>query len=503
MSRQATKHATVPSQHIQDHLEAGRLDKAADQIGRVARTDPNHDHVWLQLARALHSKGEEEAAFAAYRRLQKASPRCALAFHEHGAHLVVAGRVEEAIPLLLTGNSLNPENAVVFNNLGIAYRYLGKLDAARASFQRAMDLQPDYDDARFSMGLTLLYEGEFEAGFALYEARLKKDSEGMPKRIGGVPILTTLVDKPRWDGGALAGKHLLLWAEQGIGDNLMMLRYLPLLRARGAKVTVLCVPALAQVMGTAADHVLVDPDDPLRYDFDFYCPSMSLPFHFGTRIESIPNQVPYLHIAPASQKAWKDCLSGLPGLKVGLVWAGGKTFKRDQQRSMVLSQLKPLMDIEGVHWISLQKGQAAEDLADVDWRVLDWAYHCDDLMDTAALVEQLDLVISVDTSVAHLAGALGKPVWMMSRFEGEWRWMHQRADSPWYPTMRIFHQPAVGDWTSVLGQVGQALRPLAAQSGLDRPLSVQEWAACVRMCATGPAREAKRGFLSRWFGRGD
>jgi Tfp pilus assembly protein PilF len=503
MSRQATKRPSATAASIIEQIGEGRIEEAGKALLRIARTDPGHDMAWLTLGVALSKQDDTEGAEKIYRRLMRTSPGFFNAYYEMGTMLLGSGRGEEALACFEHAAKLNPGFAPTYNNLGVTHRYLGHGAAARASFARALEVNPDFPGAQANLGMTMVQEGDFD-GLALIEHRLKQVVPGQPTREGGVPILRGLWDKPRWDGGDLRGKHIVIWAEQGMGDNLMMMRYLPLLRARGAaRITALCIPALAQTMGTLADHVLVDPDDITDYRFDVYCPSMSLPLAFGTRLETIPAAVPYLQVPAAARLAWANCLAGLssqPGLKVGLVWAGGKAFKRDALRSLVLRQLAPLMAVEGIHWISLQKGQAAEDLADVDWRILDWAYHCDDLMDTAALIDQLDLVITVDTSVAHLAGALNKPVWMMSRFEGEWRWMTGRTDSPWYPSMRIFQQPALGDWDSVLASLAAALAPLAAEAGPAAPLTAEQWAACVRDCVAGPQRAAKKGFFARWFG---
>jgi hypothetical protein len=210
--------------------------------------------------------------------------------------------------------------------------------------------------------------------------------------------------------------------------------------------------------------------------------------------------VPYLSVPLEHQRKWAASLAAAPGLKVGLAWAGGKDQPRDALRSMALHQLVPLMAVDGVCWVSLQRGDPADQLSELGWRVLDWAYHCHDLLDTAALIEQLDLVLTVDTAVAHLAGALGKPVWMMSRYEGEWRWLRGRTDSPWYPSMRIFNQTAAGDWNGVVAAVAQALAPLAAADAAPQRMADQQWAACVRDCARGPQLAPPKGFFARWFG---
>lgn len=503
-SSEAATQAGAPSSGrvalVKQLIDEGKLVEAEQAAERIALDDPDHVSTWRALGMRLHVNGDRQGALRVYRRLGELCPGNLLALHDIATVLMEVDQVDDAIAAYKEVCQDPRYAAETYNNMGIAYRYQGDSAASRACFERAVELKPDFAMAKYNLALNLLQDGHYE-GFALYENRLVTARPSEIARSDVVPILPCLHNKVRWDGSALQGKHILVWMEQGLGDSLMMMRYLPLLREKGAsKITVLCSPAQAHAMSTVADAVIIHIEPVEHYAVDFYCPSMSLPYHFGTRIDSVPADVPYLKVPQAFRDKFAGCFDRLTGLRVGLVWAGGKTFHRDGSRSLVLSQLADLIAVDGVQWVSLQKGQAAEDLGEVNWRVLDWAYHCSDLMDTAALIEQLDLVITVDTSVAHLAGALGKPVWMMSRFEGEWRWVNGRSDSPWYPTMRVFRQARPGDWSDVLEAIRQALLAEVVQRGAQAALSQAQWAQCVQDCVRGPRREAKKGFFARWFG---
>ncbi len=485
---------------VKQHINDGKLDEAELAAEQIALDDPDHISTWRALGMRLHVNGDRQGALRVYRRLRELCPDNLLPLHDEATVLMEVDEVDAAIAAYQQVCEDSRYAPMAYNNMGIAYRYLADSAAARACFERAIELDPNVAIIQYNLGLNLLQDGHYE-GFALYEHRLVTERPSEIARSDVVQVLPCLANKVRWDGGDLAGKHILVWMEQGLGDSLMVMRYIPLLRSKGAaKVTVLCSPAQVHTMCTVADTVIIHKEVAEQYAVDCYCPSMSLPYHFGTRIDTVPAAVPYLKVPQAFRNKFSGCLDRLTGLRVGVVWAGGKTFHRDASRSLVLSQLAGLMAVDGVQWVSLQKGQAAEDLAEVNWRILDWAYHCEDLMDTAALIEQLDLVISVDTSVVHLAGALGKPVWLMSRFEGEWRWVNGRTDSPWYPSMRVFRQTKAGDWGDVLEAIRQALLAQVAQQGLRPALSQQEWAQCVQDCARGPRRPAKKGFFARWFG---
>jgi len=306
--------------------------------------------------------------------------------------------------------------------------------------------------------------GQLQEGWQAYESRWEVGSMGGP-----APVLP----RPRWAGQMLHGETVLIYAEQGYGDTLQFCRYAPMVAARGGRVVLVVPNALRQVM-TTLDGVaeLLSQEDDVISDFDYHCPLLSLPLAFDTRMETIPAVVPYLR---GDAAPWGDFLGRLPGLKVGLVWAGKSRTAQpnavavDQRRSMRLAEMAPLLDVPNCSFVSLQLGPPAAQLQtlpdtkihDVSDRMADWA-------DTAGLILGLDLVIAVDTAVAHLAGALGRPVWLLSRFDGCWRWFQGRDDSPWYPTMRLFRQTSRGDWAGVIARVRQALAAHAADQATPR-----------------------------------
>jgi hypothetical protein len=258
----------------------------------------------------------------------------------------------------------------------------------------------------------------------------------------------------------LAGKTILLHAEQGLGDVLQFCRYAPLVAAQADVVLQVPGPLVRLLTSLPGRGRIVAEDEPLP-EFDLHCPLLSLPFAFKTTLETIPRAIPYLAAAPAAVAAWRDRLVVLSGLRVGICWAGNPVVQSiDGRRSVGLARLAPLGDIAGAHFVSLQKGVAGADAVRPPngMTIHDWTDELQDFADTAALIEALDLVITVDTAVAHLAGALGKPVWILSRFDACWRWLDGRDDSPWYPTARLFRQTAAGDWDDVVARVGGALR---------------------------------------------
>jgi hypothetical protein len=250
---------------------------------------------------------------------------------------------------------------------------------------------------------------------------------------------------------------LLIWTDQGLGDAIMMMRYFPMLKDFGfRKVVVSCEDALVRVMQSLPGVDEVVARGQLKVNCHF--PMGSLPLLFRTRVDTIPNKIPYLSVPEGLKRKWADRLAAVGPPRVGLVWAGRKNNPKDPLRSVRLEKFSPLLDISGIEFFSLQKGEAAGQIEATGFKLIDYMDDCGDLLETAALVENLDLVVSVDTATVHLAGALGRPVWLLNRFESEWRWMLDREDSPWYPTMRIFTQPRGGNWSDVLVDVASALR---------------------------------------------
>jgi len=394
-----------------------------------------------------------------------------------------------------------------WSNLGLTLVDLGEHADALQCYERALAIQPDSVEAHWNRALCQLETGDFEQGWREYEWRWERASLRASKRV---------FDQPLWLGGetSIAGKTVLLHAEQGLGDTLQFCRYAALVAQRGARV-LLEVPAELSRLLTGLEGVsqLIEQGQP-RPPFDLHCPLLSLPLAFSTRLDTIPAAVPYLFADETQVAEWGQRMKAeAPGkLKVGLVWAGGnrphvpELRKNDLRRSIALQQLGPILDVPNVQFYSLQKGAAAQQLratqnepdagmrantlavnearADAPqssgspggrddihvcaWHVgagsiIDHADQLDDFSDTAALVANLDLVISVDTSTAHLAGAMGRPVWILNRFDTCWRWLLERDDSPWYPSARLFRQPSLGDWDSAIHRIRTALQALAGE----------------------------------------
>jgi hypothetical protein len=349
---------------------------------------------------------------------------------------------------------LKPENANAQLNLGEALQRQGRIADAQAAYRRALDINPRLRQARFNLSLVELLLGDLRAGWTSYEARWDVYGRTHPA-----------FSRPQWQGGSLAGKTILLHREQGLGDTLQFARYATLVARRGGRVVLETQKELLRLLASLEGvHQLVASGEPLPH-FDVHSPLMSLPRVFETTLETIPAEIPYLHAVDSEAQAWAFRLGSRRCLRVGLVWAGNARKDDpaaslvDRRRSIQFAQLGPLGQIPGIEFYSLQKGPPAEQASQPGHGlcVIDHTVELRDFADTAALVANLDLVISVDTSVAHLVGAMGKPVWMLSRFDGCWRWLRDRPDSPWYPTLRIFRQARPDSWEDVIDNVRGAL----------------------------------------------
>jgi hypothetical protein len=312
-------------------------------------------------------------------------------------------------------------------------------------------LQPDYADAHWNEALLRLVRGDFSRGWAKYQWRWKSESLGVSKRNFLQPL---------WLGAeAIDGTTILLHSEQGFGDTIQFCRYVPLVAARGARVILEVESPLHEIMTNLAGATQVISRGDALPDFDFQCPLPSLPLAFGTRLETIPAATAYLRAPDQTLKNWQARLGPKARPRIGLVWSGRPAHKNDQNRSISLRSLLPLLDIEAT-FVSLQKDVRSDDAAVLKERndVLNFGDELKDFSNTAALILQLDLVISVDTSVAHLAGALGAPVWILLPYSPDWRWLLDRDDSPWYPSVRLFRQQQIGNWAGVIDQVKNELR---------------------------------------------
>lgn len=424
----------------------GRLDDALRGYARALSIDPAIPDIYNNMGVALRAQGKLEAAVACYRRSLALRPSNAGVYSNMGNALREIGKLDLAFAAHQQSVRLAPTSPEAIYNMGLSLRDLGSNDKAIRCFEKALSLKPDYVEGHWDYGLSLLLEGDLKRGFEEYEWRWKLD-RSMPRDY----------NKPLWDGSDLGGKAILLHHEQGFGDVIQFARYIPLVAERGGKVIVECQPELVELLKTVdgADQVIAR-GSPLP-NFSCYAPMMSLARIFGHGLDDIPATVPYL-FGPEMHGVHLPYMDDQKK-KVGISWAGKPTHKNDRNRSCPFSHFIEIMGLPDMAFFSLQKGPRGDDLKNraCDALAIDMGSRLEDFSDTAAVIEQLDLVITVDTAIAHLAGALGKPVWILLPFTGDWRWMAKGNTSPWYPTARLFRQKATGDWDSVFADLRKAL----------------------------------------------
>jgi tetratricopeptide (TPR) repeat protein len=478
-------------------LDLGRAEEALASYQRVVAAMPQLAEAWGNLSNALYDLGRTEEALAAadralavnpasaqgqvnrgnallrlnrpaealasYERAAELEPGMAQAWSNGGNALRVLGRHDEAIERCARAVALDPAYVEPRLNRACALAELGRHDAALEDYRIALELAPDKPETQLAAAVCRLTLGDFERGWALYEARQRIKDRRRYARVFDHP-------QPLWLGdSALEGKTILLRGEQGLGDIIQFCRYAPRVKALGARVVLEAEPPLMRVLKTL-DGVdeLVAHGDPLP-PFDLHCPLMSLPLAFGTRVDTIPAAIPYLGAEPELVAGWAGRLGPKTRPRVGLVWSGGVRHDHadfgalNERRNIRLARFALLKGLE-IDFVSLQKGDAAEGelaaLVAAGWdgpAILDVSRQITDFADTAALIENLDLVVAVDTSTVHMAGALAKPVWILNRYDACWRWLNRREDSPWYPTARLFHQASFGDWDEVLVRLRAAL----------------------------------------------
>ena len=425
-----------------------KYEKAMEHLNRAVELQPQSAHMHYNLAKGLRDQRRMEDAEAEFRKAIELQPDFAPALNNLGNTLRELGKLEEAYAIHHRSLQLRPNNPQALYNLGICCRDMMKLDEAMRCFDTALAYDPGYHECRLARGMLLLLRGQFTLGWNEYEARFDVPRTMSRKEYG----------KPVWDGQEPEGRTILLYCEQGLGDAIQFVRYAPLLAERGSSVIVECRPELVKLFQSLRGvEQIVTPDDDLP-DFDVYRGMMSMPMIFGTTLETVPADVPYLRADRSQAKRWRRIIDP-GGLRIGLVWAGAAGYGNDKIRSIPLEMLAPLAATPDARFYSLQKGEAAAQAHSppAGMKVNDLSAELTDFADTAAAIENLDLVISVDTSASHLAGALNKPVWTMLPFSPDWRWMLDREDSPWYPTMRLFRQRVPGDWKDVIDRVATAL----------------------------------------------
>lgn len=429
--------------------ELARHQEALDSYARAVSLRPELADAHYNRGLILHEMKRYDEAVASYDQALRQCPGFADALNNRGNSLRCLNRYDEAIASLDHALRLRPGYVEAWINRGLALQGLGRCEAALESFGQALALRPDSAEAHCGASLCRLSRGDFAAGWEEYEWRWLNPRAERPRAFA----------EPRWRGTEpLAGKTVLLWAEQGLGDTLQFCRYAHRVAELGARVVLEVQPALRPLLaGLAGPAQVLAQGEPLP-PFDYHCPLLSLPLAFGTTLDSVPAGGAYLGPDKTKRQEWQRELAGLRRPRIGLAWSGDPRHPNDRNRSMRLAELQPLLAMSA-EFIVVQKDVREEDRAGLaaqpgirqfDGRLRDFA-------DTAALVNELDLVITVDTSIAHLAGALGKPVWILLCSNPDWRWMQDREDSPWYPTARLFRQNSAGDWRGVIERVVQRL----------------------------------------------
>ncbi len=468
----------------------GRVDEAVAAYEAALRLRPDDPIVLNNLSNALRLLGRLEESAAAARKAVALRADYADAHNNLGATLLMQGQAAEAADCFREALRLRPglaeahgnlmeavrrlgrpqeavarpgpgqESPEALNNQGNALKDQGRLDEAIACYRRALRHWPDYPELHYNLSLALLVQGNFAEGWPEYEWRWRWH-----------PELVRPFRQPPWDGTPLDGRTILLYAEQGLGDTIQFLRYAALVKERGGTVVLECQEVLLALAATCPGiDRLVAAGSELPA-FDTHAPLLSLPRIFRTTLETVPARVPYLSADPGPVERWREALAAVEGFKIGIAWQGNPGNPNDQRRSIPLTGFEPLARLEGVRLLSLQKGRGAQQLAELAGRfpVTDLADRqpgdIDPFVNTAAVMKNLDLVVTVDTAVAHLAGALGVPVWVLLPHVPDWRWLLEREESPWYPTMRLFRQKEAGNWAEVFGRVAR----LVASRGLTPP----------------------------------
>jgi tetratricopeptide (TPR) repeat protein len=436
-------------------IEFKAWDEALSQLHWARLLLPQSAAPCILEGNALAALLETEAAAEKYREALALDPGNGAALYNLGNLLLGQDRLEEALEALSAARRAIPGDARIANNLGVAQKELGRLDEAETSFQDSLSLDADFADAHWNLATILFLKGRLEQGFAEAEWRWRMTGFTTPKKERFCPA---------WTGQDIQGKTVLIHAEQGFGDALQFARYLPLIAARGANIVFECDPRLASLLAQSYPTIrIVTRQDEPDLTPAFHAPLLSLPHFLGV---DCPN-APYLKADPARAQHWRKFFAACKGVKAGLVWQGDPGHANDRRRSPGLASLLPLIDIPGVTFVSLQRGHGREDLNRITDRAIDLGGHEADTADggsfaeTASQIVNLDLVITPDTAMAHLAGGLGVPVWTLLPFSPDWRWGMEGETTCWYPSMRLFRQKARGDWAGPVARLASLLKEMS------------------------------------------
>jgi tetratricopeptide (TPR) repeat protein len=439
-------------------LTLNRPEAALSCFEQILAREPRNGEALLNRGVAKATLGQHVEALADLDAALTLAPGHPQILYNRGNALLALDRADEAIAAYDRVLAAVPAHAQAWNNRGRALQALNRHAEAAVSFGKAIELQKDYADARFNQALALLTLGELRRGFEQYEWRWKRS---------GMTDIRRGYNRPLWLGEfPLGHKTILLHAEQGLGDTIQFARYVPLLARAGAKVVLEVHAELKALLGGLEGVVSCHARGETLPTYDVHCPLGSLPLAFKTEPATIPADIPYLHADEQRIAQWRTKIEALPGKRVALAWAGQVKHANDRNRSIDLKLLEPLLALAGVSFVSIQHELRADDAALLarHANVTPLGGDVNDMADTAAIATLVDLVVAVDTSVVHLAGAMGRPLWVMLPFTPDWRWTITSERSPWYPQARLFRQPAIGDWPSAIANLRDALGKLAGNA---------------------------------------
>ncbi len=482
-------------------MSLGRFAEAAACYEAALRQRPDHAETLNNLGVALAEQGQWAAAIDRYDDARRLNPLYAAAHFNRGNALVKAERAAEAIASYQEALRLNPAWAGAHLNLGLAFIAQERFDDAIACYERALQLRPNYAETYNNLGLARQAQGRFDDAMTGFDQALRCQRDFAPAWSNRGQLLLLLghwqrgwreyewrcrlpaatltpLPPPRWDGALLHGRTVLLRAEQGLGDTLQFIRYAPLVRKMGGRVVVECPPSLIPLLKTCPGIDDLAARGAALPQIDFQVPLPSLPGLFGTTPATVPTPMPYLFAQPALEQKWQQELAAIDGFKIGIAWQGSRGYPHDRQRSMPLRHFAALAAVPGVRLISLQKGPGSEQVREVEhlFPIVDLGPRLDEaggaFLDSAAVLKCLDLIVCADTSLGHLAGAMGLPYWLALPLSPDWRWLLNRDDSPWYPSVRLFRQKTLGGWDDVFARMATALRERLATPPRTEPILV-------------------------------
>ena len=437
----------------------GDFARAVASFRSVLRIKPDYVPAYLDLSFLYHKLDDHSSAISCCRRALELDPLSVDACNNLGNALSSSGDFPAAIESFNRAIHIQPNRADLYYNLANVLKSAGQAQSAIENYRRALVLDPEYVDARWNLSHALLFNGNFQEGWLEYECRFKLSA--------WQDIYPFRLNAPRWDGSPFKNRRLLVHDEQGLGDTLQFIRFLPLVKALGGTVIFETRrPLLRLLKGLCGvDELIARSSSPERaVDFDMYIPLMSVPALLGTTLLTVPSKVPYLYADPPAAARWRQRFEG-SNLYVGIVWSGNPRHGNDRNRSCSLEMFRELAEVGGVELIGLQADSTATKVESTpsEWGLKNLGREFKDFSDTAAVISALDLVISVDTAVAHLAGAMGKAVWLLLPYSPDWRWLAKGSDSPWYPTMRLYRQPDPGNWKAAFQRVNEQLIKMATR----------------------------------------